>query len=226
MDGWYLGPAWEHYRNHNVWVQNTKAERIADNVWFKHKYITNPSLTAADHIVNAAKRLTDTLKTNKPSQLSKQSNDALTKLAQIFNEAARTYSEKEAQRDARLPGVQRRTRSTSSSTAAAPGVANRPAAAPGVADRPAATPGVAREPTYRLRNREVRTITDEAMLSALELTTVPLKAKNLAARRYPMQLMCELAGAVLDPKTGELMEYRHLIKKPEYVETWTNANAK
>ena len=38
--------------------------------------------------------------------------------------------------------------------------------------------------------------------------------------------MCELAGAVLDPKTGELMEYRHLIKKPEYVETWTNANAK
>ena len=54
----------------------------------------------------------------------------------------------------------------------------------------------------------------------MEITTVPLNAKNLAARQF------EPAGAVLDPKTGELMEYRHLIKKPEYAETLTNANAK
>ena len=216
VDGWYIGPAMEHYRNHTIWVQSTRSERSSDNVWFKHKYITNPSLSAADHIVNAAKGLTETLKTNKPSQLSQQSNDALAKLAKIFNEAARQYSDREAARDARLPGVNRRTRRTASTAHATPGVANRPAAAPGVAG----------EPTYRLRNREVRSIHDEAMLSAMEMTTVPLKAKNLAARRFPLQLMCELAGAVLDPKTGELMEYRHLIKKPEYVETWTNANAK
>ena len=167
VDGWYLGPAWEHYQNHTVWVQSTRAERISDNVWFKHKYITNPLLTAADHIVNAAKGLTEALKTNKPSQLSQQSNDSMAKLAQIFNEAARKYSEKEAQRNARLPGVQRRARTSPNSTAATPGVTRRPAAAPGVPT----------EPTYRLRNREVRSISDEAMLSAMELTTVPLKAR-------------------------------------------------
>jgi hypothetical protein len=28
-----------------------------DTVWFRHKYLTNPSLTAADHIVNAAAKI-------------------------------------------------------------------------------------------------------------------------------------------------------------------------
>ena len=237
VDGWYLGPAWEHYRNHNIWVQGTRSERMSDNVWFKHKYITNPSLTAADHIVNAAKGLAETLKTNKPSTMSAQSTEALTKLSKIFQEAARKYNEKEAVQDAQLPGVQRRRtpRQPTRSTTPAPGVPGRSQArqstrsttpTPGVPGRNAAHPGVGKQPVYRLRNREVRSITDEAMLSALEITQQPVEAKRLAARQFPLQLLCELAGAVLDPKTGELMEYRHLIKKPEYVDTWTNANAK
>ena len=88
VDGWYLGPATEHYRNHIVWVNDTKAERVSDNVWFKHKYITNPSLTAADYIINAAKDLAQTLKSNKPAQIVQENNQALEKLAKIFNDAA------------------------------------------------------------------------------------------------------------------------------------------
>jgi hypothetical protein len=51
VTGWYLGTAFEHYPNLKVYCKKTGAERIWDTVWFKHKYLTNPSLTAADHVV-------------------------------------------------------------------------------------------------------------------------------------------------------------------------------
>lgn len=38
-----------------------------------------------------------------------------------------------------------------------------------------------------------------------------------------MQLLCEMANAVLDSETGELMEYRHLMKKPKYKDIWGKA---
>lgn len=41
-DGWYIGTSTEHYHNHIVWCRDTRAERISDTVWFKHKYLTNP----------------------------------------------------------------------------------------------------------------------------------------------------------------------------------------
>eukprot|EP00956_Cyclotella_meneghiniana_P043249 scaffold260206_cov139-Cyclotella_meneghiniana.AAC.1 len=44
--------------------------------------------------------------------------------------------------------------------------------------------------------------------------------------KFPMQMLCEIAGAVLDAKTGELMEYRHLLKNPEYCDVWSKAGAK
>lgn len=186
-----IGPAMEHYRNHVIWVQETKSERSSDNVWFKHKYITNPSLTAADHIVNAAKGLTEALKTNKPSTMSQQSNKALAKLANIFNEAARKYSDKEAARNAQLPGVNSRRppRQPTRSTTPAPGVQTPSANASGVPRRNAAPPGVHNQPVYRLRNQEIHSVTDEAMLSALEMTEISVKAQNLAARKYPLQLI-------------------------------------
>ena len=55
---------------------------------------------------------------------------------------------------------------------------------------------------------------------------MPLVARRLASRRFPLQVLCEIAGAVLDSKTGELMEYRHLLKKPDYVDVWSKAGGK
>ncbi len=39
-DGWYIGTSEKHYQWHKVWNVETKAERISDTVFFKHKYIT------------------------------------------------------------------------------------------------------------------------------------------------------------------------------------------
>ena len=60
-------------------------------------------------------------------------------------------------------------------------------------------------------------------ISGAGMTFTPQQA---AARKYPLQFMCEYANAVLDGDTGELLEYRHLIKRPKYREIWGNAYTK
>ena len=39
-------------------------------------------------------------------------------------------------------------------------------------------------------------------------------------RRFPKRFFSEIAAAVLDGDTGELLEYRHLMKNTKYKEIW------
>jgi hypothetical protein len=52
-DGWYLRTSQEHYRSHVVLVKATRAKHITDTVFFKHKFITQPTVTPADAIIKA-----------------------------------------------------------------------------------------------------------------------------------------------------------------------------
>jgi hypothetical protein len=45
-----------------IYVKKTKSERISDMVHFKHKYITQTTLTPEDTIVKALDNLTNALK--------------------------------------------------------------------------------------------------------------------------------------------------------------------
>jgi hypothetical protein len=47
-EGWYLGPAMEHYRCHRVFTNKTRAERITDTVEFFPQHTTVPSMTTAE----------------------------------------------------------------------------------------------------------------------------------------------------------------------------------
>ena len=51
--GFYLKTSEEHYRTHVIFAKKTRAKRLANTVFFKHKYITQPTITPADAIVNA-----------------------------------------------------------------------------------------------------------------------------------------------------------------------------
>ena len=51
--------------------------------------------------------------------------------------------------------------------------------------------------------------------AAMEIT-----AKKAASRKFPMQFLCDIANAVLDGDTGELLEYRHLMAHPKCREIW------
>lgn len=61
VDGWYLFTSPEHYRVHNCQIKQTKKERLTDTISFKHKHITNPSISPADKLMNALAHLKATL---------------------------------------------------------------------------------------------------------------------------------------------------------------------
>jgi hypothetical protein len=55
--GYYIRNAWEHYRCHEVYISDTKHSRICKTVFFKHKYLTMPSITPADALIKVADNL-------------------------------------------------------------------------------------------------------------------------------------------------------------------------
>ena len=61
VDGWYLQTSPHHYRCYEVWSKHTGAEQISDRVYFKHKHITNTTVSPEDTVVQAAKELTAAL---------------------------------------------------------------------------------------------------------------------------------------------------------------------
>ena len=82
-------------------------------------------------------------------------------------------------------------------------------------------------PAFNTRSKQsTPTITQAALLSCIQMNQIELDPQKTAARKYPLKALCEMAGAVLDGTTGKLLEYRHLIRRPEYQEVWGNAFGK
>jgi hypothetical protein len=63
------------------------------------------------------------------------------------------------------------------------------------------------------------------MLQCMEIPgyKVPFAARQAASRQYPLQFLCNLTYSVLDNKTGDLLEYQHLMKHPKYKDVWTKS---
>ncbi len=62
VDGWYINTSPEHYRTHTCHIKETRSERFSDTVDFKHKRITNPSITNADKVMVAIREVVKTIK--------------------------------------------------------------------------------------------------------------------------------------------------------------------
>ena len=52
-DRWYLKTSPDHYRCHWIFVKATRAKQISDTVFFKHEYITQPTMTTDDLVIKA-----------------------------------------------------------------------------------------------------------------------------------------------------------------------------
>lgn len=124
MDSWYIGTSPNHYRCQQVFVKETKAVRTTDTIVFMHKRITCPQVLAADAITKAAHNLTETIKNDMPTKLNNVSMEELTRLAKIFEEAAKKVNETEARQPrVSTPRVQRDSnRDQSNTDATAPRV--------------------------------------------------------------------------------------------------------
>jgi hypothetical protein len=49
--GYYVGCSHEHYRCHKVYVTSSRSIRVCQTVFFKHKYLTQPSFTSHDALI-------------------------------------------------------------------------------------------------------------------------------------------------------------------------------
>jgi hypothetical protein len=83
-------------------------------------------------------------------------------------------------------------------------------------------------PRYMTRNQKrIRgIIAMDVMLTVVQLTSPVLNPKRLASRKYPLKMLCEFANAVMDDETGDMLEYRQLIKRPKFRDTWSKAFGK
>ena len=91
VSGFYLGVSVEHYRCHKIWVKGTNSVQIGNTVFFKHKYLTMPTVTAADALLVAAENPTTALDGEiSQSDANKETIDQFMKL---FTENALRYQE-------------------------------------------------------------------------------------------------------------------------------------
>ena len=91
-DGWYLGPALNHYQCYRVWVPRTHAERIVDTISFFPKAVALPELTHKDAVIQAARELTHALQQPRfrgpLAQFHDDNLTALRELSKIFHTLA------------------------------------------------------------------------------------------------------------------------------------------
>jgi hypothetical protein len=74
----------KHYRCHVIYVRKTKSERVSDTVHFKHKYITQPTLTPEDTIAKALNNVTCALKDWR-NKKGTEEIEALQKIGELLN---------------------------------------------------------------------------------------------------------------------------------------------
>ena len=104
-DGWYLGTSPDHYRSHVIHVKCTKADRVSETVFFKHKYLMNPTVTNTDTVVNAARALCEAL-SKKKQGMSNSTMDALRNLSNIFLVTVKSNKNKSWEEPAKQTQVQ------------------------------------------------------------------------------------------------------------------------
>ena len=83
--GYYIGTTLEHYRYYKAYCNDTRAVQGSETMFFKHKYITAPTVTPEDAVIQIAQQLTDALQGKVPPPLSESGLDKLKTMATIFS---------------------------------------------------------------------------------------------------------------------------------------------
>jgi hypothetical protein len=186
LNGWYIGPAMEHYRSHRVYCSTTGHERISDTVDFFPKHYKVPGLSSDDVATMAALDLTHALRNPAPTTPFKQPGtdrmQAIKRLAAIF----------EAMVPKRTTGDELTEPTTAQPT---PPVPTPTVPAPRVLPPRVPTAPARRSP----RGHQPPQVTQEER--SYQLLATPLPRIN---RAY----------AVTDVATGQQLEYRQLLQRP------------
>ena len=252
VDGWYIGTSPEHYRTHKCHIKATNSDRFSDTVEFQHKRITNPTVMPEDKIMTAISSCIETLKglpafqsNHELQQLHTVLQDASAHPAQLQTliQQSRQQQQQPLPRVAIIPQTtpvaadnQRVTRALAKqlSTAAHP-VSRPPPQIPSRKKRrrvPTPTPTPAH--TTPAMNTRAKTAAKASLSAPPALNTrartsrlrQPTPAATTLRQRITrVQNDVERALAVMDKATGRMLNYRQLIRHPNYNADWTLSSA-
>ena len=231
--GYYLGPSWEHYRCHDVWVTDTRARRVGQTVFFKHKYLTQPTITPNDALLRAGDNLCSALTNAAPGD--EKTQRAVDLLVEIFQKTANdAKSNIDQRRGLREDAQTQRVQTEEKANADTASTECEPTSEPVKVDDDGlrmegltvtypshqADSGpaiISQDDDTPARNtRSAR----QRLYSATEISDSCPTPTQASRRHFPLQFLVDYASAVLDDETGELLEYRHLIQRPKYKKDW------
>ena len=253
-DGWYLGPSMGHYRSFHCYIKATRANRICDTVQFMHKYVTQPALTKEDLVCKAAQDLIKALK-GKINKLGDEQEGDLKELSSIFQQVATQHAHSPQRNQSPVPQQQQSRRRQQEKAAEprvpSPRVESiEPPQAPAAAepqlivesgqnmpkrlqrelqalqsdtDHSASAPAQ----STRSKTRSARSVSNmaRAFCTAAAIANCCVNPRQAAARQFPLQTFAEMANAVLDVETGELLEYRALLRSRKHGPDWSHSSA-
>jgi hypothetical protein len=251
----YVGNSPEHFRCHKVFNNDTRHTRVCSTVFFKHKYLTMPTIMPANALIRAADSFTDAIARNVPPP--NMTTDAIHQLINIFKsqaekardaataqrvlkeraQAQRVLTEANHQEDIQVPTTEHitnpATQRLAEDTPFPPLEVEYPHIDVGSLHN---TPFISQDdhldtsiPAENTRLQcKVRTITQDYLFHMMDTPGLaqPFTNKQTTACKYPLQFLCDFAYAILDNETGNLLEYRHLLKHSKYRDVWSNSFGK
>ncbi|MBM5801495.1 MAG: hypothetical protein FJ077_11840 [Cyanobacteria bacterium K_DeepCast_35m_m2_023] len=247
-DGWYIGTSTEHYRCHRIYVKQTRSERISDTVFFKHKYITQPTVTQADIIVKALDDLTQALK-GRRNVSGAVEIEALEKIDELLNNIPKQLSPVEQR--------ERRTQVTVDATTAPPKDSvtptprqvdtsrqtQEPSVTKAIIDKPIQTntlipkvqskvidkPIQTNTPIPRVQNKvakepltiQQQKLKDTSRNKVISRARIPYRT-HMQLRAQPQRQRVQL---VRDDESGEYLNYRQLRRSLKHRNIWDISSA-
>ena len=80
--GFYIGTSLDHYRCRSIWLPESEGVRVAHTIFFKHRYLTQPTITDTDAILLASDNLYAAIKGVVPD--SSPTKTAIAHLIDVF----------------------------------------------------------------------------------------------------------------------------------------------
>jgi len=225
IDGWYIGPATEHYRCYRAYVTKTKSERIANTVTFEPHLFSTPYLSPSKQAIQAAQSLTEALKNtvNTPPFQTPQTETmkALTLLANIFQHSIKT-------------DTTRPTKTTSPPRVPAASFCHEHIPSRNNLPQPV-------QPSRVVTNQQTPPPSATVLPPVPAPTLLEHQQPTYTQHRYPTRYqnrmehqrhvvasnssLIHVACPIIHNKTGAAIEYRHLIKDNTLRDVWINSFA-
>jgi hypothetical protein len=244
--GFYVVNAFDHYWCHEIYITDTKHSRVCNAVFFKHKYLTMPTITPVNALIRAVDDLTDAISGIIPPPST--TREAVDQLMLIFKQQAKKAKDNATTQRVLKECAQAERVRTKEDTIETPTAepSNEPTTAfhnmpittfPHLeVEYPDIDVGIinGRIPLVSQDDNngpaantpiqwQRQTITQDYLFSMLDIPgiTKPFTNRQASLRKFPLQFLCDFAYAVLDDKTGNLLEYCHLLKHPKCKDVWS-----